>query len=197
MLEPCYISLRSILFADWLTIFFFQITNVLQMSHKLYLNRSHHISSPSSIKILWDLSDNIKMSIKLSIVTISNVIWYRSVLITCRRSLSDVKNVNCQQCQKLTMSNVTNVKCQNQYLYLHTSGWIHQDLMSQYQMSCVIRVCRITQRIDYVPIFSIYFVMKGLFRGQKTRWAGLKHLVNVCSAFTNALFTPAGQLKQC
>ena len=144
MLEPCYISLRSILFADWLTNFFFQITNVLQMSHKLYLNRSHHISSPSSIKILWDLSDNIKMSIKLSIVTISNVIWYRSVLITCRRSLSDVKNVNCQQCQKLTMSNVTNVKCQNQYLYLHTSGWIHQDLMSQYQMSCVIRVCRIT-----------------------------------------------------
>ena len=158
------------------------------------LVRSHH---PSSIKILWDLSDNIKMSIKLSIVTISNVIWYRSVLITCRRSLSDVKNVNCQQCQKLTMSNVTNVKCQNQYLYLHTSGWIHQDLMSQYQMSCVIRVCRITQRIDYVPIFSIYFVMKGLFRGQKTRWTGSKHLVNVCSAFTNALFTPAGQLKQC
>ena len=45
---------------------------------------------------------------------------------------------NCQQCQIVRMSNCQNVK------------------LSQYQMSCIIRVCRLIQRIDCVLIFSIF-----------------------------------------
>ena len=34
--------------------------------------------------------------------------------------------------------------------------------LSQYQMSCVIRVCRLTQRIDCVLIFSIFYLQRKL-----------------------------------
>ena len=57
------------------------------------------------------------------------------------------------------MSNCQNVKlsnCQNVKLSKFQS--VNQIVkLSQYQMSCIIRVCRLSQRIDCVLIFSIFF----------------------------------------
>ena len=70
---------------------------------------------------------------------------------------------NCQQSQivnnvKLsTMSNCQNVKLSKCQIVNNVKLSNFQIVkLSQYQMSCIIRVCRLTQRIDCVVIFSIF-----------------------------------------
>ena len=58
--------------------------------------------------------------------------------------MSNCQNVKISKCQNIKMSN-----CQNFNLSIK---------LSQYQMSCIIRVCRLSQRIDCVLIFSIFHI---------------------------------------
>ena len=66
-----------------------------------------------------------------------------------------VNNVNCQQCE--IVNHVKLSKCQIVKL---SKCQIANEIIksSQYQMSRIIRVCRLTQRIDCVLIFSIFIV---------------------------------------
>ena len=73
-------------------------------------------------------------------------------------TMSNVNNVkfstmsNCQQCQVVKLSAMPNCKIVNN---VKLSNFQIVKL-SQYQMSCIIRVCRLTQRIDCVLFFRIF-----------------------------------------
>ena len=87
--------------------------------------------------------------------------------------MSECQNVKISKCQTVKISNCKNVKlskcqivkCQNVKL-------------SQYQMSCIIRVCRLTQRIDCVLIFSIFYSLL-------CRYVGPSYFVDIVPFFHN------------
>ena len=69
---------------------------------------------------------------------------------------------NCQQYQIVNNVKLSNVKCQIlklsncQKIKMSKSSNCQNVKLSQYQMSCIIRVCGLGQRIDYIVIFSIF-----------------------------------------
>ena len=89
---------------------------------------------------------------------------YQNLQIVNNVKLSNCQNVrmskspNCQQCKIVKMSKCQNVRmseCQN--VRMSKCQIVNQIVkLSQYQMSFIIRVCRLTQRIDCVLIFSIF-----------------------------------------
>ena len=88
---------------------------------------------------------------------------YQNLQIVNNVKLSNCQNVrmskspNCQQCKIVKMSKCHHVRmseCQNVRM-----SKCQIVKLSQYQMSFIIRVCRLTQRIDCVLIFSIFFFL--------------------------------------
>ena len=62
---------------------------------------------------------------------------------------------NYQNVNQIVKMSIKLSKCQSNYQNVNQN--VNQIVkLSQYQMSCIIRVCRLSQRIDCVLIFSIF-----------------------------------------